>query len=494
MSAIPLGRISRHRRSAAPSEVPTLWTGGRHLALGGTRAGLLFLCDVIVMWELAGVLKALRTGPWLSPGAAETLDLLVPYGHLLQAAFPLNVVFCLALLGTYGGVGAGRTKGRRITAGALAVTLPAWAALWQEPSSALLAGYALLSLVVILALLLSTRCADAVRQVMTPHRYRAARVLLVASEHDLHRVNRHPALSDRKMFTVRGVFDPEELSARGALEEFCAAIRRHDADTVVLCCGPLGDRAFSVVTDAATTLGCALVSLTRSPRSAGSGPHLVWAHGSPLMVLATPGKRILQLLLKRAGDIVVSGVTLIILSPLMAFIALCIRFESSGPVLFRQRRIGAWDQSFGCLKFRTMRVDAEQLLRNDPALNAKYVQNNYKLPDGEDPRITRVGRILRKTSLDELPQLWNVFRGDMSLIGPRPVVPEELNEYGEKRRVLLSVKPGMSGAWAVTGRSSVGYPHRAAIELHYVRRWRLLRDLSILFRTLPAVIARRGAH
>ena len=131
---------------------------------------------------------------------------------------------------------------------------------------------------------------------------------------------------------------------------------------------------------------------------------------------------------------------------------------------------------------------------NDPVLYEKYLENNYKLPEGEDPRITRVGLLLRRTSLDELPQFWNVLRGDMSLIGPRPVVPDELNEYGDKRRVLLSVKPGMSGAWAVRGRSRVGYPQRAAIELGYVQRWKLKADLSILWRTLPAVVTRRGAH
>jgi exopolysaccharide production protein ExoY len=105
-----------------------------------------------------------------------------------------------------------------------------------------------------------------------------------------------------------------------------------------------------------------------------------------------------------------------------------------------------------------------------------------------------VGYLLRKTSLDELPQFWNVLRGDMSLIGPRPVVPDELNEYGEKRRVLLSVKPGISGAWAVSGRSRVAYPARASIEVRYVQRWGLWEDVSILWRTLPAVITRRGAH
>jgi lipopolysaccharide/colanic/teichoic acid biosynthesis glycosyltransferase len=141
-----------------------------------------------------------------------------------------------------------------------------------------------------------------------------------------------------------------------------------------------------------------------------------------------------------------------------------------------------------------MRVDAEQVLRDDPVLYSQYVKNNYKLPEGEDPRITRMGLLLRKTSLDELPQFWNVLRGDMSLVGPRPVIPDELNEYGDKRRVLLSVKPGMSGAWAISGRSRVGYPQRATIELGYVQRWRLKADLSILWRTLPAVVTRRGAH
>ncbi|HEX6617639.1 MAG TPA: sugar transferase, partial [Gemmatimonadales bacterium] len=158
------------------------------------------------------------------------------------------------------------------------------------------------------------------------------------------------------------------------------------------------------------------------------------------------------------------------------------------------RRVGAWGRPFRCLKFRTMRVDAEQLLRSDPAMYSEYVRNNYKLPEGRDPRITRVGLLLRKTSLDELPQLWNVLRGDMSLIGPRPVVPDELTEYGGQRRMLLSVKPGITGEWAITGRSSVGYPQRAAIEIGYVRRWRLIADLAILWRTVPSVLTRRGAH
>jgi len=141
-----------------------------------------------------------------------------------------------------------------------------------------------------------------------------------------------------------------------------------------------------------------------------------------------------------------------------------------------------------------MHTDAEALLRADAGLYAEYVGNNYKLAEDRDPRLTRVGRFLRKTSLDELPQLINVFIGEMSLVGPRPIVPEELSQYGPGAPAFLSLKPGITGAWQVNGRSDVGYPDRVDIELEYVRKWSLGRDLWILLRTFPAVLNRRGAH
>jgi len=296
------------------------------------------------------------------------------------------------------------------------------------------------------------------------------------------------------VFSIRDVFDPAMLSQQDALDALCHAIRRCGADTVVLCCGALSDRAFGVVMDATDSIGCGVVSLTRAPPRGGSHPRMITPHGAPLMVLSSPATRAFQMLVKRSVDILGALVGLALTAPIFALVAIGIRLESRGPIFFGQRRVGAWGRPFRCLKFRTMRVDAEQMLRNDPALYAKYVQHNYKLPEGEDPRVTRMGAFLRRSSLDELPQFWNALRGDMSLIGPRPVVPNELDEYGEKCRVLLSVKPGMSGAWAISGRSRVGYPQRASIELQYVQRWWLWSDASILWRTLPAVITRRGAH
>jgi lipopolysaccharide/colanic/teichoic acid biosynthesis glycosyltransferase len=134
-----------------------------------------------------------------------------------------------------------------------------------------------------------------------------------------------------------------------------------------------------------------------------------------------------------------------------------------------------------------MRVNAEERLRSDSAMYEEYRKHHFKIPEDLDPRVTKLGRWLRRTSLDELPQLWNVLVGEMSLVGPRPVVTEELEMYGRDKSVMLSVRPGITGAWAVSGRQSLGYPERCTIELRYVRSWRLSGDIKILARTLWVV-------
>ncbi len=171
---------------------------------------------------------------------------------------------------------------------------------------------------------------------------------------------------------------------------------------------------------------------------------------------------------------------------------IAIRLESPGAVLFRHERIGRNGRKFQCLKLRTMTSDAEAVLRADAEMYEEYRRNHYKIPDDQDPRVTMVGRFVRRTSLDELPQLWNVLVGDMSLVGPRPVVEEELEHYGTARDLLLSVRPGITGAWAVSGRHGVGYPERCEIELAYVRRWTLLSDVSALARTVGALVKPGG--
>ena len=196
---------------------------------------------------------------------------------------------------------------------------------------------------------------------------------------------------------------------------------------------------------------------------------------------------------KRVLDVVVSLVALLVTLPLWLLIAILIRATSRGPVLFRQARVGRDGRHFTVLKFRSMCSDAEARLR-DGGLYDTYVATGYKLPVAHEFRVTQVGRVIRKFSLDELPQLVNVLLGHMSLVGPRPVVPSELGCYGELAHCYLAVRPGITGMWQVSGRSNVVFPERAHLDRDYFRGRSLRLDLAILARTPRAVVRGDGAH
>ncbi len=191
---------------------------------------------------------------------------------------------------------------------------------------------------------------------------------------------------------------------------------------------------------------------------------------------------------RRAADIAAAGFLLVLAAPLLCLCALAVLIESGGPVFFGHQRLGLGGRPFRCWKLRTMQAGAEERLDQDPGLKARYVQNGFKLPSADDPRLTRVGGWLRSRHLDELPQLFNVVAGSMSLVGPRPVVPEELTEYDPHGPELLRVKPGITGAWTCLGRSRPAYPERARLELDYVRNRGVRADLAILLRSVPAVL------
>jgi Undecaprenyl-phosphate galactose phosphotransferase WbaP len=198
---------------------------------------------------------------------------------------------------------------------------------------------------------------------------------------------------------------------------------------------------------------------------------------------------------KRALDLFGAVLGSLLISPLLLLIAILIKLDSPGPVFYGHWRVGAADSAFRCWKFRTMHKDAESMLeqhlRQYPHLRIEW-ERDLKLR--EDPRVTRVGGILRKTSLDELPQLWNVLIGEMSLIGPRPIVRDEVEKYGEVYELYKRVRPGISGLWQVSGRNNVGYAEQVALDSYYVRNWSVWLDLIILARTPGAVLLRRGAY
>ncbi|WP_423716794.1 sugar transferase [Lactiplantibacillus pentosus] len=197
---------------------------------------------------------------------------------------------------------------------------------------------------------------------------------------------------------------------------------------------------------------------------------------------------------KRILDIVLSLCALAILSLVFLAVFIIDRFgENKGPMFYKQVRVGLHGKSFKIIKFRSMIVDADKKLRENTKLYQEYKDNNYKLPEGKDPRVTKVGSLLRKSSLDEIPQFINVLKGEMSLIGPRPIVSEELAEYGERTSELLSVKPGAMGYWQATGRSNIGYPERCDIELYYVANQSFWFDVKIFFKNMISIFKSDGA-
>jgi len=199
---------------------------------------------------------------------------------------------------------------------------------------------------------------------------------------------------------------------------------------------------------------------------------------------------------KRCFDAVVAAFLIALLAPLFLGVALAVKLHDGGPVLFRQTRLGRGGRHFRIAKFRTMVVDAEARLLVDPELLARYVRNDFKLDLAEDVRVNRLGRFLRASSLDELPQLLNVLRGDMSLVGPRPIVLPELAEYHARgaAAAYLSGRPGVTGLWQVSGRNRLGYDDRIQLDLMYVTSPSLATDVRILLRTPSAVLRRDGVR
>ncbi|MDQ3979871.1 MAG: sugar transferase [Actinomycetota bacterium] len=197
---------------------------------------------------------------------------------------------------------------------------------------------------------------------------------------------------------------------------------------------------------------------------------------------------------KRLLDVTLSLVLLVLFLPVLLVAAILVKASSSGPILFRQQRIGLGGRPFLILKLRTMHTEAEHRLRRDPDLLAMYLNADFKIPKDLDPRVTRVGRFLRTTSIDELPQLFNVLVGHMSLVGPRPVTEPEVALYEEHARAYLAHRPGITGLWQVSGRNEIMFPRRAALDGEYAARCSPGLDLRVLLRTPATVISRRGAN
>lgn len=194
---------------------------------------------------------------------------------------------------------------------------------------------------------------------------------------------------------------------------------------------------------------------------------------------------------KRIVDVILGCIGLVLLSPVFLILAICIKIDSKGPVIFAHKRIGKNGKEFNMYKFRSMYENAEEMIENFNEEQKREWQENFKLEN--DPRITKVGNFLRKTSLDELPQIVNIIKGDLSIIGPRPVIDEELEKYGKHKDKFLSITPGLTGYWQANGRSNTTYEERMQMELYYIDNQSLWLDIKIFFKTIVSVIKKEGA-
>jgi exopolysaccharide production protein ExoY len=467
----------------------------RHLVRAALRVGVLIAVDLAAFETLRLLLHVARSRPLLGPEVSELVNGFLRKGFLGGWSFAVALVVAIAATGNYGKGDRRRDPSRLFLACTIAVGLVLWGPLWQQPL--LVAGQYVVT-VAMLGLTLS--CARVVLEVLArrynPFRGVATRTLLVGPGGDCIGMLGRTAMTEKNGLHVVGFLDTNEPpcgTATGRIHQLDVVLHELNVDTVVFC-GQASEATFARVVKTVMAAECRLLTAARTFELAGVRPSVVWRRGQPFIELREVAFRGQQLILKRLLDMLCSGVALLLLGPLMAVLAIAVRMDSRGPAVFGQARLGRHGRVFKCLKFRSMHTNAEQLLRTDPELYDRYVKNDFKLPEAIDKRITRLGRFLRRTSLDELPQLWNVFRGDMSLVGPRPIVVDELRHYDNEEPLFLSLKPGITGAWQVNGRSSVAYPARASLELEYVQTWSLGKDLSILARTVPAVLTQRGAH
>lgn len=283
---------------------------------------------------------------------------------------------------------------------------------------------------------------------------------------------------ENALYPVRPIDELPEMLRRDVIDEIIFAVdsrRLSELEEIFLLCDEEGVRT-RVAVDFFPHVN-STVFLDRL----GASPLLTFS--------ATPHDEI-RLLVKRWTDVVLAGAAIVLLFPVMLLIALLIRLTSPGPVIFRQVRCGLNGRQFVFYKFRSMRENAHQMRESLRHLSQRQLA--IKIPD--DPRLTAIGRWLRKFSVDEWPQLWNVLKGDMSLVGPRPAVPEEVDQYQRWQRRRLRMRPGLTCLWAVKGRDAVDFETWMKLDMQYIDSWSLALDWKIILRTIPQVLSGRGAH
>ncbi len=278
----------------------------------------------------------------------------------------------------------------------------------------------------------------------------------------------------------------------GVLADLPNLVEQHSIEAVVVGTELPAEKAKELVEDC-LQLGCQVLFPAQALNVPDLRPTLVWHHDQPFFEFGSPVLKMRALILKRMLDVIGSILLMMIAAPVYIVLAIVIRLDSPGPILFKQERAGFGGRRFRMLKFRTMQQGADDQKADLAHLNRSGDARLFKITD--DPRVTRLGRLLRRWSIDELPQVWNVFIGDMSLVGPRPFFESDFDWYEDHHFRRLDAKPGITGLWQVSGRSElVNFEDVIYLDRQYIEQWSFWLDISILFRTVPAVLRRTGAY
>ena len=319
---------------------------------------------------------------------------------------------------------------------------------------------------------------------------------LIVADADERESARDALTSDPALgYRVIGTVSPRDAASLPDVE-LLKMVAARGANFVVVSVGGGDLQAEHAVLDALrrTGLPLALVPAVRGLPVIGFHQHYFLGHDIVMLLSRSNLSRPFSRLLKSVFDLTAAGLLVVLFAPLLFGLAMLVRADG-GAAFYRHRRIGAGGRVFDCIKFRSMVPDSDEVLRqllaSDPEAAAEWAATQ-KLR--QDPRITRIGRFLRRSSLDELPQLFNVLSGEMSLVGPRPIVTAEIPRYAHDIEYYYAAKPGLTGLWQVSGRNDTSYDRRVRLDVWYVRNWTLWHDIAILFKTVPAVFLRRGAR
>lgn len=490
--------VRLHLQRGAPANLR------RAVRRAATRFFVLVTADLAVFAVMRFLVRAVRdrdvVGNWLG----SELKAVLPPVYLNGWEFAASLLLALMVTGTYGHGDRRRDPARLFAACALAAALPLWSTLWTRGVEPVLLQYALTTVLVWAGLVTERFTVDRLIARVRPPGADAADTLFVGCAEDCGRLAASPAFGGTGEYRAVGFVDAHKPVAPGALghiADFPLLLAASGVQTVVVC-GDLPDSQFQEVADVTLAAGCQLLSVPRALDRAGVQPSIVWREGQALMQLTTPSLKGQQLLVKRVLDLIGATLGLVLAAPAMLILAIAIKLDSRGPVFFRQERIGVGGRRFELLKFRTMYDGVPDTAHRELVtrmLQRDDLQIAHAGPDGKpvfklvnDDRVTRVGRWVRRRSLDELPQLLNVLKGDMSLVGPRPPLPYEFEQYEHWQFHRLQVRPGITGLWQVSGRNRLDYRQMCELDVDYIRTWSLWLDLKILVKTMPVVLSNSG--